>query len=92
MSRSCCLAAYKLMGAPQRLGVAVAAPRRAEVQRRLVAARRHLRLALARLARARLGLALAAHARRLVALAATRLREDAILLDFTGESLQRDFK
>ncbi len=80
------------MGAAQRLGVAVAAPRRAVAVRRLVAARRHLCLALARLARARLSLALAAHARWLVALATTRLREDAVLLDFPGESLQCDFK
>ncbi len=92
MSRSCCLAGDELVGASQRLGVAVAAPRRAEAERRLVAARSHLRLALASLTRARLCLALAAHAGWLIALAPTRLGEDAVLLDFTGESLQRDFK
>ena len=59
---------------------------------RLVAAGGHLRLALTRLARAGLGLALAAHAGRLIALAAPRLRENTVLLDFSGESLQRDFK
>lgn len=58
----------------------------------LVAARRHFCLALARFTSARLCLALAAHAGRLVTLATTRLREDAVLLDFTGESLQRDLK
>lgn len=77
-------------------GSAVAASRRAvsgmAMAGGLVAARRHLRLALAGLAGARLGLALAAHAGRLVSLAATRLREDTVLLYFAGESLQCDFK
>ena len=59
---------------------------------RLEAARRDLRLALARLTGAGLGLALAAHAGRLIPLATTRLREDAVLLHFSGESLQCDFK
>jgi len=59
---------------------------------RLVAASRHLRLALARLTSAGLSLALAAHAGRLIPLATTRLREDAVLLHFPGESLQCDFK